>query len=154
MVNFKSGSDLCVEFAHLLSNFITLERKSIKLLVNMQDNLIMVAAEIDVIFDFAVYSCSQKYNRKIECSKNLAKWVFADGNFLYLQFKVYVVFMFQILLLMAKYFIVGRHFLKTVYINIYLLLHQYLFCIKQANKICTLLGSHFLSINPLTSKPA
>ena len=34
-------------------------------------------------------------------------------------------------------------FLKTVYQIIYLLLHPYLFCIKQANKICTLLSSHF-----------
>ena len=28
----------------------------------------------------------------------------------------------------------------------YLLLHQYLFCIKQANKICTLLSSHSLAL--------
>ena len=30
--------------------------------------------------------------------------------------------------------------------NTYLLLHQYLFCIKQANKIRTLLSSHLLAL--------
>ena len=54
---------------------------------------------------------------------------FADVNFLYSRFKIYVVFMSQILVLMAKYFIVDRHFLKTsycysykLYITIFLLL--------------------------------
>ena len=77
---------------------------------------------------------------------------FAYGNFLYSRFKIYVVFMSQILLLIAKYFIVNRHFLKTsyssshkLYMTIYLLVHQYLFCVRQANKICTLLSSHFMS---------
>ena len=41
--------------------------------VNMQGNLITAPAEFDVTFDFAIYVCSQKYNRKIERSKNLPK---------------------------------------------------------------------------------
>ena len=68
----------------------------------------------------------------------------ADRNFLYSQFKIIVVFM-STLLLMANYFILHRPswkllllFLKTGY--------QYLFCIKQANKICTLLSSHLLAL--------
>ena len=44
-----------------------------ELFLNTQDNLIIAAAEFDVTFDFAIYLCSQKYNRKIECSKNLPK---------------------------------------------------------------------------------
>ena len=35
---------------------------------------------------------------------------------------------------------------KSLCINIYFLLDQCLFCIKQANKICTLLSSHFLAL--------
>ena len=38
--------------------------------VNMRGNLI---AEFDVTFDLAIYLCSQKYNSKIERSKNLPK---------------------------------------------------------------------------------
>ena len=52
-----------------------------ELLVNTQGNLITAAAEFDFIFDFAIYLCSQKYNRKIEHSKSLPKCFFADGNF-------------------------------------------------------------------------
>ena len=39
----------------------------------MRGNLITAPAELDVTFDFAIYLCSQKYNRKIERSKNLPK---------------------------------------------------------------------------------
>ena len=39
----------------------------------MQGNLITALAELDVTLDFAIYLCSQNYNRKIERSKNLPK---------------------------------------------------------------------------------
>ena len=39
----------------------------------MRENLITVPAEFDVTFDFAIYLCSQKYNRKSEGRKNLPK---------------------------------------------------------------------------------
>ena len=53
-----------------------------------------------------------------------------------------------------KYFILERQSRKLpsalsnncVSINSYLLFYQYLFCIKQANKICTLLSSHLLAL--------
>ena len=70
-----------------------------------QDNLMMAGAEIDVIFDFAINLCSQKYNRKIERCKNLPKCFSLMVTFFYSGFKIYVVFMSQILLLVAKYFI-------------------------------------------------
>ena len=38
------------------------------------------------------------------------------------------------------------HFIYHLIINSYLLLHQYLFCIKQANKICIMLGSHLIAL--------
>ena len=41
--------------------------------VNTQDNLITAPAEFNDTYDFAIYLCSQKYNRKIERSKNLPK---------------------------------------------------------------------------------
>ena len=40
----------------------------------MPGNLITSPAEFDVTFDFAIYLCSQNYNRKIERSKNLPKY--------------------------------------------------------------------------------
>ena len=47
---------------------------SFVLRVHMQGNLVTLApAEFDVTFDFAIYMCSQKYNRKIERSKYLPK---------------------------------------------------------------------------------
>ena len=66
--------DLCVEFAHFLSNYITLKRKknqtnpnknqmsyhhfdtdvSFVSRVNTQGNLITAPAEFDVTFDFAI----------------------------------------------------------------------------------------------------
>ena len=39
----------------------------------MQGNLITVPVEFNVTFNFVIYLCSQKYNRKIERSKNLPK---------------------------------------------------------------------------------
>ena len=81
---------------------------------------------------FAIYLCSQKYNQKIERNKNLLKCFLLMVTFI---FSV-VVFMLQILLLMAKYCILDLHssssfhFLKTsfcsymyykLFINIYLL---------------------------------
>ena len=57
---------------------------------------------------------------------------FADGNYLHSRQKMYAVFMSQNLLLMAIFFILDRHFLKTslcfslkLCINIYLLLHRF-----------------------------
>ena len=44
-----------------------------ELLVNTQGTLITATAEFDVTFDFAIYLCDQKCNRKIERSKNLPK---------------------------------------------------------------------------------
>ena len=41
--------------------------------VNMRGNLITAPAEFDVTFDFAIYLCSQKYNRKVERIKTLPK---------------------------------------------------------------------------------
>ena len=84
---------LCLEFAHFLSIFKTLEREnpnyenknpvachhfetdvSFVSRVNMQGNNMKTApAEFDVTFNFAIYSNSQKYDRKIERSKNLPK---------------------------------------------------------------------------------
>ena len=123
-----------------------------ELFVNTHNNLIMAAAEIDGTFHFVISLRSQKYNTKIERSKNLPKCFSLMVTQLYSRFKIYVVFMSQILLLMGKCFIVDRHFLKTsycsshkLYITIYLLVHQYLFCVRQANKISTLLSSHFSS---------
>ena len=83
-----------------------------ELLVNSQDNLIMAAADIDVTFDFAIYFCSPKYNRKIERSKNLPKCFSLMVTF-YIRGSNFMLFLSQILLLLAKYFIVDRHFLKT-----------------------------------------
>ena len=69
-------------------NFITLERKKHETnkskkpvdtdvcfdsRVNPQGNLITASAEFDVAFDFAIYLCSQKYNRKTKRSKTLPK---------------------------------------------------------------------------------
>ena len=84
--------DLCVEFPHFLSSFKTLGEKnqtnknknlmfchhfdtdaSFVSRVNMRGNLITAPAEFYVTFDFAIYLCSQKYNRRIESSKNLPK---------------------------------------------------------------------------------
>ena len=95
MVNLKSWAIVIfvLKFARFLSNFITLERNKNKnpgvspffntdvpfvreLLVNTQGNLITPAAEFDVTFDFAIYLGSQKDNRQIERSKNLAIFVF------------------------------------------------------------------------------
>ena len=39
----------------------------------MQGNMKTAPAEFDVTFDFAIYLCSYKYDRKIERSKNLPK---------------------------------------------------------------------------------
>ena len=102
MVNIKS----CGEFAHFLSNFITLKRKEKQkpgvlpsfevsqvypffreLLAEhaaAKETWTQTATEIDVTFDFAIYLWSQKYNRKIEVSKNLPKCFSVNhGNFLY-----------------------------------------------------------------------
>ena len=62
----------------------------------MQGNLIMAPAEFDVTFDFVIYLCNQKYNRKIEYVAKISQKFFADGNSLYSRLKT--------LLLMAKYF--------------------------------------------------
>ena len=84
---------------------------------------------------------------------------FADGNLLYSRHKIYDVFFSQILLLMANRFILDQHFLKTtffssqkLYVNIYLLLLQYLFCIKQANKIFHIFSSHGLLPSDLVAQ--
>ena len=53
----------------------------------MPGNLITAPAEFDVTFDFAIYLCSQNYNRKIERSKKSPKILFADGNLLYFFFQ-------------------------------------------------------------------
>ena len=97
MVNLNQelgDCDLCIEFAHFLSNFITLKRKkkltnksknpvschhfdtdvSFVSRVNTQGNLSTAPAEFDVTFDFAIFLCSQKYNRKFERSKHLPNY--------------------------------------------------------------------------------
>ena len=63
----------------------------------MQDNMKTAPAEFDVTFDFAIYLRSQKYDRKIERSKNLPK-CFSSIVILY----IYVVFTSQMLLLRPK----------------------------------------------------
>ena len=52
---------------------------------------------------------------------------FADGNFLYSPFKIQFFFMSQILLLMVKYFILDRHFLKTAFWLFLKAVYQHLF---------------------------
>ena len=142
--------DLCVEFAHFLSNSITLEKNNNKITktkarcfaviltqmdtdvsfvsrVNTQGNLITVPAEFYVTYGFAIYLCSQKYKRKIERSKNLPKCFSLMVTFYIPGSKLNVVFMSQILLLMQNIlFPIDRPenfrllFLKLC-INIYLL---------------------------------
>lgn len=89
MVNLNQelgDCDICIEFAHFLSNFITLERKRkltkkkpvilpsfVKDASLFRGNLITASAEFSFTLDFAIYFCSQKYNNKIERSKNLPK---------------------------------------------------------------------------------
>ena len=77
---------------------------SFVLQVNKQSNLIMVPAEFDVTFPFPIYLCSQSTINKMNVVK-ISQMFSADGNFLYLRFKIDVVCLSQILLLMAKYFI-------------------------------------------------
>ena len=48
----------------------------------------LAAAEFDLTSDFAIYLCSQKYNRKIERSKNLPKCFSLMVIFLYSQLKL------------------------------------------------------------------
>ena len=55
----------------------------------MQGNLITAPAEFYVTFDFAIYFCSQKYYRKIGTLQKSPKMFFADGNFVYILFKIY-----------------------------------------------------------------
>ena len=40
----------------------------------MRGNLITAPAEFNVTFDFAIYLCSQKYNKNFERNKNLPKY--------------------------------------------------------------------------------
>ena len=72
--------------------------------VNKQGNFITAPAEFDVTFDFVIYLCSRRTIKKLNVAK-IAYMFFADRSFLYSRFKTSVVFMSQILLLMAKYFI-------------------------------------------------
>ena len=83
----------------------------------MQGTLITAPAEFGVTFDLR-FTCAAK--RTIEN-----------------------VFLF----LMAKYFILDRHFLKLPSALLKNCVSTFIyFCIKQANKICTLLSSHFRAL--------
>ena len=136
MVNLKSWATVIfarVEFAHFLSIFKKLDRKKITLKknknqlssrhfdadvslvsrVHMQGNLITAPAEFDVTFDFAIYLCSQKCNTKIERMKYLPKCFSLMVTFYILSSKFKLFSCRKILLLMAKYFILDRHFPKT-----------------------------------------
>ena len=87
MVNFKSWAIVKAKLTTTKKPARCLAIISLVLRVNVQSNLITAPAEFDVIFDFAISLCSQKYNRKIQRSKNLLKFFFADGNFLYSGFQ-------------------------------------------------------------------
>ena len=89
----------------------------------MQGNMKTTPAEFDVTFDFAIYLSSQKYDRKIERSKNLPK-CFSPMVILYIPASKFVVFTSKMFLLMAKIIFHSRStvpvnlllpFLKTVY---------------------------------------
>ena len=115
-------------------------------LVNTQGNLIMAAAEID----FAIYLCSQKYNRKNERRKNLpicfslmVTFYIRGSEIMLFSCHKFCCWWQNILLSIDSFWKLPFALHENC---IYLLLHQYLFSIKQANKNCTLLSSHFLSV--------
>ena len=136
--------DLC-EFAHFLSTFIRLEKKKltkqqshvlpsfchscIQLLVTRMVSRSDAATEIDVTFDFAIYLCSQKKNKKIERGKNLPKCFSLMVTFFI--FAAHNLCCFHVANFVADgNFIIYGHFLKTslcsslkLCIDIYLLSH-------------------------------
>ena len=57
----------------------------------MQGNMKTAPAEFDVTFDFAIYLCSYKYDRKIERSKNLPK-CFSPMVILYIRGSKFMLF--------------------------------------------------------------
>ena len=67
----------------------------------MRGKLITAPAQFDDTFDFAIYLCSQKCNRKIERSKNLPK-LFSLMVIFYVCGSKFVVFTSQMLLLIAR----------------------------------------------------
>ena len=85
-----------------------------------------------------LFICASKSTIENWTYQKSPNFFFADGNFLYSRQEIYVVFMSQSLFRMAIFFILDRYFPKTV--------HQYLFCIKQARKMCTLLSTHFWAL--------
>ena len=92
--------------------------------------------------DFAIYLCNQKYNNKIERSKNLPKCLSLIVTFyiLYSRFKINIVY---VILERPSWKLPSA--LSKNCVSIYLCINI-CFCIKQANKICTLLSSHLLAL--------
>ena len=74
--------------------------RCIQLLATRKVTWSQAAAEIDVIF-------------VVQPKEQSPKMFFADGNFWYSRHRIYVIFISKILLLVAIFFILDRHFLKT-----------------------------------------